>query len=114
MTASLAIANADTIRGDRGQAGVSKGFGLQRASSLGLSTGTHELLLILNWAILSLGRARRGGIPVQPLAEPPAVRLSLAYEIALASLSASAAHAGWDGSDAFDCRRTRDEADART
>jgi hypothetical protein len=55
LTASLAIANADTIRGDRGQAGVSKGFGLQRASSLGLSNGTRELLLILSWAILLLG-----------------------------------------------------------
>jgi hypothetical protein len=54
----------DGIAGDRerrhhprrgSQAGVSQGFGLQRASSLGLSTGTHELLPILSWAILLLG-----------------------------------------------------------
>jgi len=54
----------DAIAGDRerrhhprrgSQAGVSKGFGLQRASSLRLSTGTHELLLILSRAILLLG-----------------------------------------------------------
>jgi hypothetical protein len=54
----------DAIAGDRerrhhprrgSQAGVSKGSGLQRASSLGLSTGTHELLLILSRAIPLLG-----------------------------------------------------------
>jgi hypothetical protein len=55
LTPSLAITNADTIRGDRGQAGVSKGFGRERASSLGRFTGTHDLLPILNWAIRPLG-----------------------------------------------------------